>query len=263
MHYPGTVTLSTANLQLTARLIARHRAAIGSYWRKLDPSQQALLALVYLRKHETYAALAEGWRIGQTTAWRYIREVITLLEALAPTLQGALWAAASRGLRWLLLDGTCAEIDRINDLHHPDQGKHVDRHWCHKHRHHAVTFAALTDHDGHLVWIGTGYPGSTHDLTAARSDDVFYLARKADLELFADKGYTGAGERVTVPVKGKRDNLAEAQREHNHVVNSTRALVERGFAVLKQWKLFERARCCPTLLARAAKAVLVLELNAR
>ena len=60
LHYPGTVTLSPANLQLTAPLIRRHLDAIGSLWRKLDPGQQALLALVYLRKHETYAALAEG-----------------------------------------------------------------------------------------------------------------------------------------------------------------------------------------------------------
>lgn len=261
MHYPGTVTLSAANLQLTARLIGRHRAAIASPWRKLDPGQQALLALVYLRKGETYAALAEGWRIGQTTAWRYVREVIALLEALAPSLQAALWAAASRGLRWLLLDGTCCEIDRINDLRHPDQGKHVDRYWCRKHRHHAVSLAGLTDHDGNLLWLGTGYWGSTHDLTCARADDLFRLARTADIELFADKAYTGAGEGVTVPFKGR--GLAEEKVQHNHVVNSTRALVERGFSVLKQWKIFERSHCCPTLVARAAKAVLVLELDAR
>lgn len=261
MHYPGTVDLSRANLQLTARLITRHRAAINSPWRKLDPTQQALLALVYLRKHETYAALAEGWRIGQTTAWRYVREVIALLEALAPSLEAALWAACSRGLRWLLLDGTCCPIDRVNDLRHPEQGKHVDRHWCAKHHHHSVTLAGLADHDGNLVWLGTGYPGSTHDLTAARADDILYQAKRADLHLYADKGYTGAGERVVVPYRGR--NLPEEKRQHNHVVNSVRALVERGFSVLKRWAIFRRSRCCPTLVGRAAKAVLALELNQR
>lgn len=261
MHYPGTVTLSQANLQLTARLITRHRTAIGSYWRKLDPGQQALLALVYLRKSETYAALAEGWKIGQTTAWRYVREVIALLEPLAPSLQSALWAAASRGLQWPLLDGTCCEIDRVNDLRHPEQEKHVDRYWCPKHRHHAVTLAGLTDHDGNLPWLGTGYWGSTHDLTCARADDLFRLARQAEVELFADKAYTGAGEGVIVPFKGR--SLSAEKIQHNHVVNSTRALVERGLSVLKQWKIFERSRCCPTLVSRAAKAVLALELDAR
>lgn len=265
MHYPGTVTLSRANLELTARLITRHRMSIGSWWRKLDPPQQALLALVYLRKHDTYAALAEGWGIGEATAWRYVREVIALLEALAPSLGAGLWAAASRGLRWVLLDATCCETDRVHDLRDPDLPwkEQVDRYWCAKHRHHAVCLTGLTDGDGNLIWIGTGYPGSAHDLTAARADQVFYWARKVDMELFADKGYTGAGPGVAVPFKGKRDNLTEAQRAHNRVVNSTRALVERGFAQLKTWAIFERSRCCPTLIGPAARAVLALMINDR
>jgi hypothetical protein len=139
------------------------------------------------------------------------------------------------------------EIDRVNDLRHPDRGTHVDRYWCHKHRHHAVTLAGLTDHEGNLLWIGTGYWGSTHDLTCARADDLLRLARVAGIELFADKAYTGAGEGMVVPFKGR--SLAEAKRQHNHVVNSTRALVERGFSVFKQWKILDRARCCPTVLA--------------
>lgn len=261
MSYPGMDQLSSANLQLTARLIARHREAIGSLWRKLEPGPQALLALAYLRRHDTLAELAAWFGVGTTTAWRYIREVVALLEALAPSLAAGLWTACSRGLRWVLLDGTCCEIDRVNDLRHPDQGKHVDRYWCRKHRHHALTLAGLTDHDGNLLWIGTGYPGSTHDLTCARADDLFRLARAVGIELFADKAYTGAGAGVIVPFKGR--GLTEEKRQHNHVANSTRALVERGFSVFKQWKIFERARCCPTLVGRAAKAVLALELEAQ
>jgi hypothetical protein len=42
---------------------------IGSRWRKLIPSQQALLALAYLRKGETFAELAAGFGIGTATAW--------------------------------------------------------------------------------------------------------------------------------------------------------------------------------------------------
>jgi hypothetical protein len=39
-------------------IIRRHRAAIGSRWRKLNPGQQGLLVLAYLRKGETSAQLA-------------------------------------------------------------------------------------------------------------------------------------------------------------------------------------------------------------
>ena len=43
---------------------ARHRRQIGSPWHKLNPGQQALLVLAYLRKGETYAELAAGFGVG-------------------------------------------------------------------------------------------------------------------------------------------------------------------------------------------------------
>ena len=40
-------------------LIRRHRAAIGSPWRKLNPGHQALLVLAYLRKGGTFTELGQ------------------------------------------------------------------------------------------------------------------------------------------------------------------------------------------------------------
>jgi hypothetical protein len=47
-------------------IIRRHRKSIGSRWRALNPGQQALLVLVYLRKNETYAEVAVGSGVGGT-----------------------------------------------------------------------------------------------------------------------------------------------------------------------------------------------------
>jgi Helix-turn-helix of DDE superfamily endonuclease len=69
-------------------IIRRHRAAIGSPWRKLNPGQQALLVLVYLRKGETFAEVAAGFGIGTSTTWRYVNETVALLAARAPKLAG-------------------------------------------------------------------------------------------------------------------------------------------------------------------------------
>jgi hypothetical protein len=68
--YPATLPLSHQTLTYTAG-VRRHRAQIGSRWRKLSPGQQALLALAYLRKGETFAELAAGFGIGTATGWRY------------------------------------------------------------------------------------------------------------------------------------------------------------------------------------------------
>jgi hypothetical protein len=55
----------TANNYVSG-IIRRHRKSIGSRWRALNPGQQALLVLVYLRKNETYAEVAVGSGVGGT-----------------------------------------------------------------------------------------------------------------------------------------------------------------------------------------------------
>ena len=72
LFYPAALPLSRQTLAYTAGVICRHRRQIGSHWRKLNPGQQALLVLAYLRKGETYAELAAGFGVGTATAWRYV-----------------------------------------------------------------------------------------------------------------------------------------------------------------------------------------------
>ena len=81
--YPAGIDLSSFTLRHVARLVARHRRAIGSRWRRLVPGRQALLVLAHLRCGDTYARLAAGFRIGIATVYRYIRETVDLLAALA------------------------------------------------------------------------------------------------------------------------------------------------------------------------------------
>lgn len=84
--YPPSIDLSGRTPRyLTTRLRARQRE-IGTRWRRLPVGRQALLALAYLRCGDTYARLATGFDIGVATVYRYIREVIDVLAALAPTL---------------------------------------------------------------------------------------------------------------------------------------------------------------------------------
>jgi hypothetical protein len=84
LFYRAALPLSCKTLNYAAGIIRRHLRAIGSRWRKLNPGQQALLVLVYLRKGETFADLAAGFGIGTTTAWRYVNETVELLAARAP-----------------------------------------------------------------------------------------------------------------------------------------------------------------------------------
>ena len=81
LFYPAALPLSRQSLTYTAGIIRRHRKRIGSPWRKLNAGQQALLALAYLRKGETFAELAAGFGVGTATAWKYVTETVALLAA--------------------------------------------------------------------------------------------------------------------------------------------------------------------------------------
>jgi hypothetical protein len=89
LFYRAALPLSRQTLSFTAGLIRRHRAAIGSVWRKLNAGQQALLVLVHLRKGEPFAQVAAGFGVGTATAWRYVTETVALLAARAPKLRKA------------------------------------------------------------------------------------------------------------------------------------------------------------------------------
>lgn len=109
--YPSSIDLSSSTLRyLTTGLRARQRE-IGTRWRRLSVSRQALLVLAHLRCGGTYARLAAGFGIGVATVYRYIREVIDVLAAAAPTLAEAMKTVQAKA--FVILDGTLLSIDRV------------------------------------------------------------------------------------------------------------------------------------------------------
>jgi len=90
LFYRAGLPLSHQTLTYVAGIIRRHRAAIGSLWRKLNPGQQALLVLAYLRKGDPFAEIAAGFGVSTATAWRYVNETVALLAGRAPKLRRAL-----------------------------------------------------------------------------------------------------------------------------------------------------------------------------
>jgi hypothetical protein len=67
--------------------------------------------------------------------------------------------------------------------------------------------------DGDIVWVSGPLLGAVHDLTAARIWGIVRELAAAGLIVLADKGYTGAGDHVRTPYKGK--NKPESQKAAN------------------------------------------------
>lgn len=78
LSYPSGMTVSSRALGVLSDALRAQRNQRRTRWRKLSPGRQALLVVAHLRKGETCADLACGFRIGTSTVYRYIREALEL-----------------------------------------------------------------------------------------------------------------------------------------------------------------------------------------
>uniref|UniRef100_UPI0010416181 transposase family protein n=1 Tax=Actinomadura roseirufa TaxID=2094049 RepID=UPI0010416181 len=187
LFYRAVVDLSRSTLNYVAGLVRRHRRAIGSRWRLLNPGRQALLVLAHLRKDETFTELSAGFGVSVSTAWRYVEETVMLLSARSPTLAQALRKASKDGVTHLVLDGTLIHTDRVR----------ADRpYFSGKHRVHGMNVQVIAGPDGTILWTSGALPGRVHDLTAARIWGIPRELEKAGVLTLADKAYQGAGATV-------------------------------------------------------------------
>jgi hypothetical protein len=214
--YPSSMPVSNRALQVLADALRQHRTAMGSRWRRLRPGRQALLVLAHLRKGETYTALAAGFGVGTTTVFRYVREGVDVLAAIAPTLDQALDVARRKA--FVILDGTLLSIDRVGMASGYDR-----RFFSGKHKRHGVNVQVIADPAGRLVWASPTLPGARHDMGAAREHGIIDALNAAGVSTVADTAYQGGGPAIRVPQRrrrldpetGRYPRLSLAQKEVN------------------------------------------------
>jgi hypothetical protein len=251
LFYRAALPLSHQTLTFVSDLIRTHRRQAGSIWRKLNPGQQALLVLVYLRKGEPFAEVGAEFAVSTTTCWRYVNETVDLLAARAPKLRAALRKAIRDGLAYVIIDGTLIPIDRVA----------ADRpFYSGKHKMHGMNLQVIASPDGTIPWVSGDLPGATHDTAAARIWQILAALRDAGLIALGDKGYHGydeTGQHVITPYKGR--NKPESQKDANRAHARLRGPGERANAQLKFWRILRKLRCCPRRAGQLAKAIHVLQ----
>ena len=109
-------------------LLAARRREIGTRrgTRRLGCYRQALFALAWFRDKGDIPRLGRGFGLPQSTAYRYLDEVIGVLAARAPGLQEQLERALAEGVPYLILDGKVVDTDRCREKTVSRKGKTID-----------------------------------------------------------------------------------------------------------------------------------------
>src|ERR1700761_3464396 len=108
-----------------SRLLAARRREIGTRkgTRRLGCYKQALFALAWFRDKGDIPRLGAGFGLSQSTAYRYLDEVIEVLADRAPGLQEQLERALAEGAPYLILDGKIVDTARCGDKPTSRKGK--------------------------------------------------------------------------------------------------------------------------------------------
>ena len=255
--YCAVVDLPDELVSFVGNVIATRRSEVRSPWRALTSFDQAVLALVWLRDGDTFAQLGRHFGISTDTAWRYATEAMRALSDQAPTVADALEKAGPT--RRMILDGTLIPTYRCAARPAGYARENRDPYYSGKHHRPGVNVQALMGMNGEPAYVGDARCGSTHDLTAAREDQIVQAAADAGIEVLADSGYQGAGGTVRTPVKrpkGLGHNAHEKRANQAHPAE--RAPGEHGSALLKSWRVLRLVRISPCCITDLVRAVLVV-----
>jgi len=256
--YRATLNVPFTTCATVSRWLAAHRRAVDTRpWQRAATCWvQAVLVLRWFKDGTALWLLARDARISQATAYRYLHEALDVIAAHVPDLNEVLAEGREQGWSHVCLDGTLVPTDRSAEKS-PVTG--YDLWYSGKHKRHGANVQVLTDPTGYPVWVSAAEPGSTHDITAAREHvlPALYAAAATGLPTLTDKGYTGAGIGIHVPVKGQ--DLHEDNQTYNQLITDLRAPAERANALLKlTFKALTRTTVDPYRTTQIIAAALVL-----
>ncbi len=184
-------------------LLAARRREIGTRKgnRRLGCYRQALFGLASFRDKGDIPRLGAGFGLSQSTACRYLDEVIEVLAARAPGLAGQLERALADGTPYLILDGKVVDTDRCREKTTSRKGR---RSTCGTRGRPAMSagtsrpcFTPPASRCGFL----TCFPALSMSWPPPGERPGDPPAVPASHAVLADPGYEGAGHGVHVPVK--------------------------------------------------------------
>lgn len=258
--FATTVPELVERRQLAKRQMpARKRALGGGAKRKLTPSQEVLLVLIYLRHNLPHEVVGQMFGVSADTSENLFHEIVPLLRDLFPSNRFESEKRFRRQGPSLRVE----EIDRIlidsfeTPIARPSNYERQKRVYSGKKKCHTLKSQVVSDTDGEVLDIWAGHRGPASDKRVYEASDV--IEQFPDASKQGDLGYQGT-DGVEVPhKKPKGGQLKDEQREENRAMAKVRVKVEHGIRRVKGFKIVrEKYRLAMGLFPMVASAVVGL-----
>ena len=227
---------------------------------KLRLRHALLMALVRKKDNPTQGTLQAIFGVDQTSVCRYLKVMDKILAAVLPTAKNISKEIAEcktvEGFKKrvpgpdggdITVDGTHCPVLR------PSEKTLRRMRYSGKKKQFTNNTNIYINADGVIIGMSKSFVGSTGDIMLLREDPMPFgrwaesmhegsIPEEDRIRVWADKGYQGTGRdlpgiTLMIPYKRSKNHriLTAEQKAHNHLVNSTRVLVEHSIGRVKRY----------------------------
>ena len=233
----------------------RKRKVGGGRKRLLQPYQEILLTLLYLRHNVAFAVVGMLFGVSADVAENTFHETVGLLRDVCPANR---WEAEKR---WTKKEPSWKpdEIDQVivdsfeTPVPRPSLEPKQRQLYSGKKKDHTLKTEIITNIEGDILAVDPGYRGPKSDKKLHEQSAVAKQFPKAEVK--ADLGYQGLEHAELPQKKPKGGELTPEQKASNRAFSSVRVRVEHSIRRIKAFRivrdeyrlatgLFGRTCCC-------------------
>jgi hypothetical protein len=215
----------------------RQRQVGGGRKRRLQPYQEVLLTLIYLRHNVAFAVVGAMFKVSADVAENTFHEIVPILRDLCPANR------YDAHKRWSKLDAswTPDTLDQVivdtfeTPLPRPSDPHKQQRLYSGKKKRHTLKTQVLTDAQGEILDIDPGHRGPMSDKRVYEQSAVEQGYPQAHKH--GDKAYQGLAGMQTPHKKPRGGELTPAQYEANRAFAARRVHVEHGIRRIKAFRI--------------------------
>jgi hypothetical protein len=223
----------------------RQRKIGGGAKCELEGRDRLLLTIVWLKRYPTHEVLGYLFGVSDSTAGRYIKRLLPILEASG---QAGMKKAGPRGKRGQGLEELLAETPGLTVLidsfeqrvQRPRLPAEADEYYSGKKKQHTLkTQVAVDEQTGEIIDISTSVKGPTADLTLLKESKLLDEL-PPETQIMADLGYQGIRSLHPHAATPKKKPRGKPRPPEDIVFNkafaSRRVRVEHGINRLRRYE---------------------------